>query len=120
MNPLQAFKQANGLTTPMFPPTSRYYGIASAQLTAPDGTVITYLQRRFVPPPENFVTLAEHLVVSGDRPDNLAAHYLGDPQQYWRLCDANGEMNPAELTGTIGRYVRIALPEGIPGGNDAG
>jgi hypothetical protein len=120
MDPLQAFMQANGLTTPLFPPTSRYCGIASAQMTTPDGTVITYLKRRFVPPPENFATLAEHLVVSGDRVDNLAAQYLGDPEQYWRLCDANGVMNPAELTGTVGSYVRITLPEGIPGGDDAG
>jgi hypothetical protein len=120
MDPVQAFMQANALATPLFPPTSRYYGIATAQLTAPDGTVITYLKRRFVPPPENFSTLAEHLVVSGDRLDNLAARYLGDPQQYWRICDANAAMSPTELTETVGNYLRITLPEGIPGGNDAG
>ncbi len=120
MDPVQAFMQANGLTTPLYPSTSRYYGIASVQTTAPDGTVITYLKRRFVPPSENFATLAEHQVVSGDRVDNLAARYLGDPEQYWRLCDANGAMNPAELTETVGGVVRITLPEGVPGGDDAG
>lgn len=120
MDPVQAFMQANGLTAPLYPPTSRYYGIASAQLTRPDGSVVTYLKRRFVPPPENFATLAEHQVVSGDRIDNLAAHYLGDPEQYWRVCDANGAMDPAELTAVIGRPVRITLPEGVPGGEDAG
>ena len=87
---------------------------------APDGTVITYLKRRFVPPQENFATLAEHQVVSGDRVDNLAARYLGDPEQYWRLCDANGAMNPAELTEVVGSVVRITLPEGVPGVGDAG
>jgi hypothetical protein len=120
MDPVQAFMQVNGLTAPLYPSTSRYYGIASAQLTHPDGRVVTYLKRRFVPPPENFATLAEHQVVSGDRVDNLAARYLGDPEQYWRMCDANGVMNPAELTATIGRYIRITLPEGMPGGDDAG
>ena len=69
MDPVQAFMQANGLTAPLYPPTSRYYGIASAQLTGPDGSVVTYLKRRFVPPPEHFATLAEHQVVSGDRID---------------------------------------------------
>lgn len=120
MDPVEAFRQANGLTTPLYPPTSRYYGLGSAQLTQPDGTVVTYLKRRFVPPPEHFATLTEHQVVSGDRPDRLAAQYLGDPEQYWRICDANGTMNPPELTGTVGAYVRITLPEGIPGVNDAG
>jgi hypothetical protein len=120
MDPVQAFLQANGLTTPLYPSTSRYYGIASAQTTAPDGTVITYLKRRFVPPPEHFATLAERQVVSGDRVDNLAARYLGDPEQYWRLCDANGAMDPQALTEVVGSVVRITLPEGVPGGDDAG
>jgi hypothetical protein len=120
MDPVQAFMQANGLSTPLYPPTSRYYGIASAQTTAPDGSTLTYLKRRLVPPPENFATLAEHQVVAGDRVDNLAARYLGDPEQYWRLCDANGAMDPSALTEVIGRYIRITLPEGVPGGDDAG
>ena len=118
MDPVKAFMQANGLTNPLFPSTSRYYGIGSAQLTAPDGTVVTYLRRRFVPPPENFSTLAEHRVVAGDRLDNLAARYLGDPEQYWRLCDANGVIRPDELTEEIGSQVRITLPEGVPGADD--
>lgn len=120
MDPLEAFKQANGLVVPLFPPASRYYGLASAQWTAPDGSTVTYIKRRFVPPSERFATLAEHLVVEGDRVDTLAARYLGDPEQYWRLCDANGAMSPAELTEVAGRFVRITLPEGVPGGDDAG
>ena len=51
MDPIQAFLQANALVTPLYPSTSRYYGIAAAQLTLPDGTTIAYLRRRFVPPP---------------------------------------------------------------------
>lgn len=120
MDPVQAFMQANGLVAPLYPSTSRYYGIASAQFTRPDGSVVSYLKRRFVPLPERFATLAEHQVVSGDRVDNLAARYLGDPEQYWRLCDANGVMDPDELTAEVGRSVRITLPEGVAGEGDAG
>ena len=115
MDAVQAFLQANALVTPLYPPTSRYHGIAAAQLTLPDGTTIAYLRRRFVPPPENFALLQEHVVAAGDRLDNLAARYLGDPLQYWRICDANRAMRPDELTATAGRRLRITLPEGIPG-----
>ena len=76
---------------------------------------IVYLRRRFVPPPERFALLQEHVVTQGDRLDNIAAHYLGDPEQFWRICDANRAMRPDELTETIGRRLRITLPEGIPG-----
>lgn len=99
----------------MYPITSRYYAIQTATRETPDGKQVVYLRRRFVPPPERFELLAEHVVTEGERVDNIAARYLGDPEQFWRLCDANGAVRPEELTETIGRRVRITLPEGIPG-----
>jgi hypothetical protein len=114
-DPLQALLQAGALNTRLFPPTSRYHGIDTATLETSDGRTIVYLRRRFVPPPERFALLQEHTVVQGDRLDNLTAQYLGDPEQFWRLCDANAAMRPEELTETIGRRLRITLPEGIPG-----
>jgi hypothetical protein len=98
-----------------FSPTSRYYNIETATLETPDGRTLIYIRRRFVPPPERFSLLQEHLVVQGDRLDNITARYLGDPEQFWRVCDANRAMCPEELTETIGRRLRITLPEGIPG-----
>jgi hypothetical protein len=97
------------------PPTSRYFGIATAELTQPDGTKVIYLRKRFVPPAERFVTLHEHVVKKGERPDSLAAEHLNDPEQFWRICDANGVMRPDDLVAEPGRRVRITLPEGIPG-----
>lgn len=117
-DPLKAFMQANALTAPAFAPDSRYHGLDVAHWTRPDGTPVPHVRRRFIPPPSNFATLREHRVESGDRLDNLAARYLGDPQQYWRLCDGNGAMRPDDLTGTVGRRLRITLPEGVPGGRD--
>lgn len=120
IDPIQAFMQANSLVAPIYPPESRYHGIAAVQLTQPDGTAIAYLKRRFVPPPENFSQLQEHMVSAGDRLDNLAASYIGDPTQYWRICDANGAIRPEELTATAGKRLSITLPEGVQGVIDAG
>lgn len=98
-----------------FSPTSRYYGIETTTLETAEGKIIGYLRRRFVPPPERFALLHEHVVKQGERLDNITAQYLGDPEQFWRVCDGNGAMRPEELTETTGRRLRITLPEGIPG-----
>jgi len=102
-----------------FPPNSRYYGHETAELETAEGKTVAYLRRRFVPPPERFALLVEHTVTEGERLDNIAAQYLGDPEQFWRLCDANGAIRPDELTETVGRRLRITLPEGIPGTSNA-
>ena len=98
-----------------FPITSRYALTEVATWAAPGGRLIPYLRRRFVPSPDRFALLEEHLVVDGDRLDRLAAEYLGDPEAFWRICDANGAVRPEELTETAGRRLRITLPEGVPG-----
>ena len=98
----------------MFPINSRYYGIATVTVETQDGKQIVFLRRRFVPPPERFDLLTEHTVSEGERLDNITALYLGDPEQFWRVCDANGVIRPEELTETVGRKIRITLPEGIP------
>ena len=103
------------MTTQNFSPNSRYAAAQTATLQTPDGRTLVYLRRRFVPSPQRFALLQEHAVVAGDRLDNLAAHYIGDPEQFWRICDANNALRPHELTERVGRRLRITLPEGIPG-----
>jgi hypothetical protein len=103
------------MTTFNFPPTSRYYGIDTATLTTVDGRVVVYVRRRFVPSPDRFALLYQHVVSEGERLDNIAAKYMDDPEAFWRIADANGAMRPEELTETPGRRLRITLPEGIPG-----
>jgi hypothetical protein len=102
-----------------FPLTSRYYNLAIGKLETPDGKIIVYVRRRFIPPPERFDLLQEHTVEQGERLDQITAHYLDDPEQFWRLCDANNAIDPNELTETDGRKLRITLPEGIPGYENA-
>ena len=118
-DPLQAILQPATLKATLFPATSRYSGIDTAKLTLPDGTPVIYVKRRFVPPPERFAVLQEHTVTQGDRLDNLAFQFMGDPELFWRICDANGAIRPDELIEGIGRQLRITLPENIPGSPNA-
>jgi hypothetical protein len=115
MDPVQAFLQNNALTPPAFASTSRYYGIPTSRVTQADGRVVVFVLRRFLPPPENFAPLQIVTVTAGDRLDNLTARYLGDPLQAWRLCDANGAMQPEALVADVGSTLIITLPEGVPG-----
>ena len=102
-----------------FPPTSRYFYLETATVQLADGKTVVYVRRRFVPSADRFTLIQEHAVVQGDRLDNITAKYLGDPEQFWRVADANNAMHPDELTATIGRRIRITLPEGIPGAPNA-
>lgn len=117
-DPFQSFLQAVPLSATLFSPSSRYNGIETAKLFTAEGEEIIYLRRRFVPQPERFATLREHLVTEGDRLDNIAAQHLGDPELFWRLCDANRALRPEELTEEIGRRLRITLPEGLQGASN--
>lgn len=101
-----------------FPSNSRYHAVETAELLQPDGRRIVYLRRRFVPDPSRFVTLQEYRVVEGDRIDRMAAAVLGDVEQFWRLPDANGSLDPLELE-EVGRRIRLTLPEGMVGPGDA-
>jgi hypothetical protein len=103
------------MSTNNFSPTSRYYGFETLKVTLPRGVAVAYLKRRFLPQPEVFSLLQEHIVSRGERLDNITAKYLGDPEQFWRVADANRAMRPEELTEVVGRKVRITLPEGIQG-----
>jgi hypothetical protein len=115
-DPMQTMAQPN-YETYLYPQSSRYYGIDTATMESREGKTLVYLRRRFIPQPESFELLQEHTVVQGDRLDIIAAHYLGDPLIFWRICDANRTMRPEELTETIGRKIRITMPEAMTGIN---
>lgn len=92
-------------------PNSRYYSIETAIYTDSSGRQHAYLRRRFLPDPARATVISEYLVAQGDRPDLLTARTLGDPEQFWRICDANYVGHPNELTGQVGRRVLIPYPE---------
>jgi hypothetical protein len=114
-DPLEQLRQAGALNTSPFEANSRYYGLPIAHFERDGADPIPYVRRRFIPQPSRYVETDRHVVQQGDRIDRLAAHYLGDPERYWQIADANAAMDPAELTETPGSEISITLPEGIGG-----
>lgn len=117
-SPLLAALMARTGGGPALPANSRYQGLATRTWTGPDGATIVHLSRRLVPQAQRFATVQTYLMGSGDRLDQVAASQIGDPLLAWRLADANGALDPAELE-RRGRRIRITLPEGVPGGGGA-
>jgi hypothetical protein len=95
----------------MFEQNSRYIKIQTATLVDASGREISYVRRRFLPRSEDLPTLAELTVAQSDRLDLLTSRALGDPEQFWRTCDASDAMNPPDLTATPGRTVRVPIPQ---------
>jgi nucleoid-associated protein YgaU len=89
----------------MFAPGSRYEDVPDAIYVAPDGRELRYKRLRPIPAAP---ALAEHVVAHGDRLDLLAFRFYGDPEQFWRLCDANPVLDPDDLVGEPGR--RLVVP----------
>jgi len=119
-DPLQQLLAAGALPTTAFPPTSRYAGTQVEAWDPSDGSPpIPYLARRFCPQPTRFALLYELRIAEGDRRDLLAAQNLGDAEVWWRLADANGVVDPRDLTTPIGLTLRITLPEDVPGAGNA-
>ena len=103
------------MSSSKFPPSSRYYSVDTAVRTGDDGKPVVYLKRRFIPQPDQYQLIEVHTVKDGERLDVITSQHLGDPEQFWRLCDANAAMHPLELTEKPGQQIRVTLPEGLPG-----
>jgi nucleoid-associated protein YgaU len=111
-DPLKLLLEGASQSSP-FPATSRYAGLETATYTQADGKTVVYVKRRILPQGEDFRVVQEHVVTSGERLDAIAAQYLGDPEQYWRICDGNNAMQPEALISEPGKRINITLPEGM-------
>ncbi len=98
----------------MFEANSRYANLETATFTGPDGEPIAYVRRRFLPQGERQPLLVEVTVTEGDRLDLIAARILGDPEQFWRICDANNAMDPFDLVAEPGDVLRVTVPQVNP------
>lgn len=93
-----------------FPPSSRYHDVPERSRTTADGTLELHLARRIIPALDRYRAFDRHRNTGDERIDAVAAASFGDPELYWRICDANGDAEPAEATQTAGRLLVIPLP----------
>lgn len=103
----------------MFFRGSRYEGVPEAELVTADargeGRTIRYKRIRFIPDTGGTgagtgAGTVPYRVQPDDRPDLVAYKTAGDPELFWRLCDANRVMRPDELTEEPGSLIRIPAP----------
>jgi len=95
----------------VFDPDSRYANQPTARHRTSDGREIVYVESRFIPPASGLSPVARVRTIEHERLDQIAARSIGDPFQYWLVCDANEAMNPEELVQEPGRILTIAIPD---------
>ena len=118
-DPLQELLAAGAISTTTFLPTSRYAAVGVDAWDPGTGEpTVPFLRRRLCPRGKLFALLYEARIAEGDRRDVLAARHLNSVELWWQLADANGAIDPRDLTIPVGRSLRIALPEGVPGPSD--
>ncbi|MEB3294572.1 MAG: hypothetical protein VKJ24_15555 [Synechococcales bacterium] len=91
----------------MFDPRSRYVTLPTAEYKMSDGRKIAYQRRRFLPQGETRFSLTRLTVTQDDRLDLITNETLGDPEQFWQICDANNAMNPFLLISDPVQEIRI-------------
>lgn len=95
----------------MFDAGSRYIRLELATHRGEDSREIAYVKRRFLPRGSAMPVLVEVEITEGDRIDLVTSRTLGDPEQFWRVCDANDAMSPLALTERVGQRIRVPIPQ---------
>ena len=108
-DPVQLLIDAGAIPGTPFGPQSRYNGVGLGVLQRPGEPRQVYVLRRFIPSPTGRTSIAHHVVSANERPDLLAARFLGDPLLYWLIADMNAVVDPHDLTDVLGR--RVAIPQ---------
>jgi hypothetical protein len=88
---------------------TRYAAVETASLIDERGRELRYKVVRIIP---ETVPRFGYAVAAADRLDTIAFEVFRDPERFWRICDANREMWPPELTRRPGRVIGIPGSEG--------
>ena len=73
---------------------SRYEDTPIREHARADGEPVRYIGLRLIPETRG---ATGHVVEQGERLDHIAHQRLGDPEQYWRICDASRTVRPEDL-----------------------
>ncbi len=92
----------------MFFRGSRYEPIPSAELVTEDGRTIRYKRVRFIPDTPGVLP---YRTKAEERLDHIAFQAYGDPEQFWRICDAHLVLDPDELTAQPGTRLLLPVPQ---------
>ncbi len=95
----------------MFDPGSRYEGVEQGELELPDGRIVRFRRRRFLPRAVELQLLTAMELGEGDRLDLLANRAYNNPEAWWRICDANEAMNPREIEIAPGSRLVVPIPK---------
>lgn len=90
----------------MFSDRSRYKGVPTETATLPDGRTVTAVKLRPLPA----ATGSPFAVQEKDRLDLLARTHLEDGTAFWRIADANTELQARRLEGPPGRVIDLPEP----------
>ena len=87
----------------MFLENSRYYDIQQGQARARDGRAVKLVRLRRLPQASGAATQ----VKAHDRLDLMAHRQYEDPTRFWRIADANTELQARALVGEPGRIILV-------------
>jgi hypothetical protein len=78
----------------MFFKGSRYAKVPEQTIVDANGRTIRYKTTRFIPETR---ASSGHRVTNDERLDHIAWQHYRDAERFWRICDANGALQPEDL-----------------------
>lgn len=87
----------------MFLESSRYYRQKSVDTAAKEGRTVKAVTLRRLPPVSGKTTE----VKGNDRLDIMAQRLYKNPTMFWRIADANTELQANELVKKSGRSIKV-------------
>lgn len=91
----------------MFFKGSRYEKVPTREIADASGRIVRYKTTRFIP---DAPAAVGHQVTDDQRLDRIAWQHYRDAERFWRICDANRALWPADLLAE-GAILRIPPSE---------
>jgi hypothetical protein len=87
----------------MFLESSRYYKIKTIDTVTKDGRTVKAVTLRRLP----YVSGNKTVVKGSDRLDIMAQRQYDNPTMFWRIADANTELQANDLVKETGRVINV-------------